>query len=347
MRNENFNVGIVGATGLVGEAILRILEERAFPVGKLRAFASSQSAGKKILFREAEIVVEELKESSFDAKDLDFVFFAGGGSVSAEYAPLAADSGAIVIDNSSHFRMDPDVPLIVPEVNPQDVVKAQESRLIANPNCSTAQLVVALKPLHDRAQLKRVVISSYQSVSGAGLEALDELQEQVSRVFSSQETEARVFPHQIAFNCIPHIDVFLENGMTKEEMKMINETRKILNLPDLKITATAVRVPVFIGHSESVNLEFEQPISPQEAQEILSRSEGLLLEDDPGESRYPLAVDCVDRDEVFVGRIRQDESVEYGLHLWIVADNLRKGAATNAIQIAELCLKKNMVKVAA
>jgi len=347
VRNQKFRVGIVGATGLVGSEILKVMEEREFPVAEAFLFASQKSAGVEIEFQGSELKVEELNSAAFEGKNLDFVLFATDSGLSAEYAPIAADSGAIVIDNSSHFRMDPDVPLIVPEVNAYELERAREHGIIANPNCSTIQMVVCLHALHQVAKLKRVVVSTYQSVSGAGSEALEELEAQVGGLFSGQEARSQVFPKQIAFNCIPHIDVFLENGMSKEEMKMILETRKILNLADLKITATAVRVPVFMSHSESVNVEFESPLDPQKARDLLSATEGVVVLDEPGNRLYPTPFEAAGRDEIFVGRIRRDESVEHGLHLWIVADNLRKGAATNAVQIAEACISRRISRLAA
>lgn len=341
MKKEKYSVGVVGATGLVGQEMLKVLEDRKFPVDRERvfAFASKASAGEWIPFLDSELEVKELTESSFSEFPCDFVLFGASAEISAKFAPMAAKAGAIVIDNSSHFRMNPEIPLIVPEVNPDDLEMAASHRIIANPNCSTIQLVVCLKPLHERAGLKRVVASTYQSVSGAGSDALDELQQQVSALFSHGEVKKKVFPHQIAFNCIPHIDSFLENGFTKEEMKIVNESRKILGLKELKITATAVRVPTFISHSESINAEFESPISPDEVREALSEA-GVIVLDDPSKNLYPLGFEATGNDQVFVGRIRKDESAENGIHLWIVADNLRKGAATNAVQIAELCVER-------
>lgn len=347
MRNQNLKIGVVGATGVVGREILNLLSERKFQLSELHLWASEKSVGEKIAFGETEYSVKALNQSSFDGLKLDFVFFAGGGAVSAEYAPLAADAGAVVIDNSSHFRMDEEVPLVVPEVNPGDVELAKEHGIIANPNCSTIQMVVALKPLHDAFGLKRVIASTYQSVSGAGAEAMEELREQVRQVFQGQDVESKNFSTQMAFNCIPHIDVFLENGFTKEEMKMINETRKIMSLPGLKITATAVRVPTFISHAESLNLEFEKEVSPEMAREALTGAPGISLCDQPKDALYPTPFMVSGNDLVFIGRIRQDESVNHGLSLWVVADNLRKGAATNAVQIAEICLDRKLTRAAA
>jgi aspartate-semialdehyde dehydrogenase len=347
VRNQNLKIGIVGATGVVGREILQVLSERALNIEKLHLWASEKSAGEAIQFKEADYKVELLTESSFDGLGLDFVFFAGGGGVSAEYAPIAADSGAVVIDNSSHFRMDAEVPLVVPEVNPQDVDLARAHGIIANPNCSTIQMVVALKPLHDAFGLKRVIVSTYQSVSGAGADAMEELREQVQQMFQGKEIESRNFSTQMAFNCIPHIDVFMENGFTKEEMKMINETRKIMALSDLKITATAVRVPTFVSHSESLNLEFEKDIDPESARKVLTGAPSISVCDDPKNDFYPTPFMVSGNDLVFVGRIRQDDSVPRGLSLWVVADNLRKGAATNAVQIAEICMDRKLSRAAA
>lgn len=331
---RKLNVAVVGATGLVGQEMLNVLEDRDFPVGNLQAFASEKSLGQKLSFQGDEIDVQVLKADSFPQGKFDFALFATNAEISSTFVPLAAQSGAWAIDNSSHFRMNPEVPLVVPEVNREAIAKASSSRIIANPNCSTIQLVVCLKPLHERACLKRVVVSTYQSVSGAGSEALDELQNQIAALYSNEEVKVKALPHQIAFNCIPQIDVFTANGYTKEEMKIINESRKILGVPQLRITATAVRVPTLISHSESVAIEFDREISPEEAREVLNDA-GIQVLDEPEQGLYPLGFDIAGLDEVFVGRIRRDESVSNGLHLWIVADNLRKGAATNAVQIAE------------
>lgn len=334
-------VGIVGATGLVGREVLKILEERKFPISELRLWASERSLGERLKFRDQEMMVEALAPHSFESADLDFVFFTTSAGLSAEYAPKAAETGAIVIDNSSHFRLHEDVPLVVPEVNPEGIFQSKSHGIIANPNCSTIQLVVCLKPLNDAVKMERVIVSTYQSVSGAGSDAMEELRTQVGEMFSGKEPNSKVFPYQIAFNCIPHIDVFFENGMTKEEMKMILETRKILGLPDLKISATAVRVPTFVSHCESVNVDFESELSPEDAREILRKTPGIVVADQPEAKLYPTPFVVSGNDEVFVGRIRRDESVSFGLHFWIVADNLRKGAATNAVQIAELCMDRH------
>jgi aspartate-semialdehyde dehydrogenase len=321
--------------------MLNVLEDRNFSVANLGLFASEDSAGEVIEFDGKEYSVEALNESSFNKAKFDFVLFAASAELAARYVPLAAASGAICIDNSSHFRMNPEIPLIVPEVNPDALAMAKNHKIIANPNCSTIQLVVALKPLHDKAGLERVIVSTYQSVSGAGAAALDELQQQIGALFSNEEIKKSVFTHQIAFNCIPQIDVFLPNGFTKEEQKIISETRKIMGLPKLKITATAVRVPTLISHSESVNCEFKSKISADEARETLEAA-GVVVADDPSTHLYPLGFEVTGNDQVFVGRIRQDESTANGLHLWVVADNLRKGAATNAVQIAELCVARGI-----
>ncbi len=334
MKSKEFKVAVAGATGLVGREMIKVLEDRDFPVKQLKLFASERSIGEKIDFKGDEIAVEVLSESSFPRGAFDFVLFATSAELSEKFVPLAADSGAVAIDNSSHFRMHPEVPLVVPEVNREMLKKAETSRIVANPNCSTIQLVACLKPLHEEIPLKRVVVSSYQSVSGAGSDAIDELQDQIGKIFHQQDVQPKVFPHQIAFNCIPQIDQFLPSGFTKEEMKIIQESRKILGLPGLRITATAVRVPTLVSHAESVNIEFEKDLSPESAREALENS-GVIVLDDPSKKVYPLGFDIAGRDEVFVGRIRRDESVSSGLHIWIVADNLRKGAATNAVQIAE------------
>jgi len=335
---RQLNVAVVG-TGAVGQTMLQVLAERNFPVGKLKVLATSRSAGKTVKFKGEDHVIEETTPESF--KDIHLALFAGG-EASKLFAREAVARGAVVIDNSSTFRMDPDVPLVVPEVNPQDV--RWHKGIIANPNCSTIQMVVALKPLHDVARIKRVVVATYQAVSGAGQEAIEELRGQSIRILSGEEAgEGKVFPHQIAFNCLPHIDVFLDNGYTKEEMKMVNETKKIMGDETIRVTATTVRVPVFNGHSEAVNIETERKLTADEAREILRRAPGVIVVDDPQEKVYPLPIMASGRDEVFVGRIREDISLEHGLNLWIVADNLRKGAATNAVQIAELLLKEGLL----
>ncbi len=307
---------------------------------ELRLLASMRSAGQYLEFRDRRIRVEALREDSF--RDIDVALFSAGRQVSEKFAPIAVESGGIVIDNSPQFRMEPDVPLVVPEVNDRKIAHFKNRGIIANPNCSTIQLVVALKPIHDAARIRRVVVSSYQSVSGAGRMAMEELSQQTIALFNSGELKKEKFPHQIAFNCIPHIDAFLENGYTGEEMKMINESRKILGEPSLPVTATCVRVPVFIGHSESVNVETEKKLTAQDVKSLLREAPGILLCDGPEENIYPMAIDCVSQDATLVGRIREDDSVPNGINLWIVADNLRKGAALNAIQIAEILIRDHL-----
>jgi len=330
-KKSAYTVAVVGATGAVGTEMLSVLEERKFPVDQVVPLASSKSAGGDVSFRGQDIRVRLLTKESFQG--IDIALFWAGGEVSKEYAPVAAKAGAVVIDNSSAWRMDPHVPLVVPEVNPDDIQKHQG--IIANPNCSTIQMVVALKPLHDKAKLTRIVVSTYQSVSGTGKEAMDELAEQCRQLMSFGEINPKVYPHQIAFNCLPHIDDFLPSGYTKEEMKMVNETRKIMGDPSIGISATTVRVPVFISHGESINIETEKKLSVEEARAILSTAPGVQLFDDPSRRLYPLQVDSAGTDAVYVGRIREDDSIPTGLNLWVVADNLRKGAALNAVQIAE------------
>ncbi len=329
-----YNVVVVGAAGAVGQEILKVLEERRFPVGQLRLCATSRSAGKQMLFRGRPYVVEETTPDSFAG--MDIALFAGGAA-SKEFGPAAVEKGCVVIDNSSNFRLDPDVPLVVPEVNPEDV--KWHRGIIANPNCSTIIMVVPLKAIYDEAGVKRVVVSTYQAVSGAGMEAIFELTRQTKAVLEGVEYPPKVFPYQIAFNLIPHIDVFQEMDYTKEEWKMVKETRKIMHAPDLAITATTVRVPVYRSHSESVNVETHEKLTARRAREILSRFPGVVVLDDPANRQYPMPLFCSDRDEIFVGRIREDNSLANGLNLWVVADQLRKGAATNAVQIAELVVE--------
>jgi len=334
----NFDVAVVG-TGAVGQMMLKVLEERNFPVDNLKVLATTRSAGKTVTFRGEEHIIEETTPASFSG--IDVALFAGGAA-SKMYGRAAVEAGAVVIDNSNNFRMDPEVPLVVPEVNPQDV--RWHKGIIANPNCSTIQMVVALKPIYDAAGIKRVVVSTYQAVSGAGQEAIDELQQQSWQILAGEEITSKVFPWQIAFNCLPHIDVFLENGYSKEEMKMVNETKKIMGDNRIQVTATTVRVPVFIGHSESVNVETKEKISAAEARELLRKAPGVIVIDDLEAKAYPLAIQADERDEVFVGRIREDFTVDNGLNLWVVADNLRKGAATNTVQIAELLVKEGLLR---
>ncbi len=332
---KGYNFAIVGATGMVGRKFAEVLGERHVPVKSVRLFASNRSAGSTLDCLGSPCVVQELTKSNVRAMKgkIDFALFSAGAGVSEEYAPLFADIGAIVIDNSSFWRMHEDVPLVVPEVNPEAAFTHRG--IIANPNCSTIQAVVALKPLHDRFRLKRVVYSTYQAVSGAGMQGFYDLRDGVSGA------PPKKFPKPIAFNILPHIDVFLADGYTKEERKMIDETRKILGLPALPVTATAARVPVFFGHSESINAEFEKPCTLQEVRQCLSSFEGLTLADDPERGIYPTPLSAAGKDDVFVGRVRLDDSVPSGVNLWVVADNIRKGAATNAVQIAELLIKKD------
>ncbi len=329
------NVAIVGATGMVGRTFVNILAERNFPVGELRLLASPRSAGTTMLFRGAEHTVEALDKHSFAG--IDIALFSAGASISRDFAPIAADAGATVIDNSSCWRMHAEVPLIVPEVNANAL--EPHHRIIANPNCSTIQMVVALKPLHDLAGIQRVVASTYQAVSGKGKAAVDEMLQQSRQYLAGEEIEAKEFPHQIVYNALPHIDVFGDDGYTREEQKMVNETRKIMAEPDLRVSATCVRISVHTGHCVSANIEFAQPIDPAEARDALARFPGVRVLDEPANNIYPTPVDSANKDEVFVGRIRQDPSVEHGLNVWIVSDNLRKGAALNTIQIAELLVR--------
>jgi len=332
-------VAVAGATGAVGREMLKILEERSFPAAEVRALASSRSAGQKLPYGGGEITVRELADDSFE--DVDLALFSAGGATSKEYAPKAVQSNCVVVDNSSAWRMDPEVPLVVPEVNAQDL-KGHKG-IIANPNCSTIQMVLVLKPIHDEATIRRVVVSTYQAVSGSGQKAVQELESQVRALFNMQEPECSVYPYQIAFNCLPHIDAFGQNDYTGEEMKMINETVKIMGDDQIRVTATTVRVPVFYGHSESVNVETVRKLKAQEARAILSQFPGVRVLDNPGETIYPLAIHAAGQDETFVGRIREDESIENGLNMWIVADNIRKGAALNTVQIAETLLEMKLL----
>ncbi|MBF0271357.1 MAG: aspartate-semialdehyde dehydrogenase [Magnetococcales bacterium] len=332
-----FNVAIAGATGNVGREILAILEERRFPVGEVHLLASERSAGSVVEFKGRELVVKNLAD--FDFTGVHVGLFSPGGSVSAVYAPKAAAAGCVVVDNTSYFRMDPDVPLVVPEVNPQAIADYKKKGIIANPNCSTIQMVVALKPIHDAAVIKRVVVSTYQAVSGAGKAAMDELMEQTRSFYiPGRDVPPKKFTKPIAFNLIPQIDVFLENGYTKEEMKMVNETHKILD-PAIRVTATTVRVPVFNSHSEVVTIETERPLSPEEARALLAQAPGVEVVDDPSTLTYMTPREAAGRDATFVSRIRRDFSVDNGLQMWVVSDNLRKGAALNAVQIAEVLIR--------
>ena len=328
---DNKIIAIVGATGLVGQTVLQVLEEKNLTDFKYELLASKRSQGKKIRFMNKEYEVEELTQNTFDKK-IDYAIFVAGSEISKEYARLAVQKGTIVIDNSSYFRMDEDVPLVVPEVNPEDIKKHRG--IIANPNCSTIQAVVALKPLDDKYKIKRIVYSTYQAVSGAGSKGIKDLENTLKGLKNEK------FPYPIANNCIPQIDSFTANGYTKEEMKMINETRKILNNPQMKITATTVRVPILNSHSESINVEFEKDFEIEELKTLLSNSPSIVLQDDISKEVYPLAVATTGKDEVFVGRIRRDDSVESGINMWVVADNIRKGAASNAVQILELLINK-------
>lgn len=332
---KRYNVAVVGATGMVGRKMMEVLEERNFPIAEFYPMASARSAGEKVTFMGKEYIVEELNENSFD-KDIDVALFSAGGSTSEKFSPIAAKNGVIAIDNSSAFRMDDNVPLVVPEVNPDDV--DWHKNIIANPNCSTIQAMVPLKPLHDTYKIKRIIYSTYQAVSGSGVKGYQDLQEGITG-----ETN-KFYPHPIAFNVLPHIDVFTENGYTKEEIKMIEETKKILHDNSLRITATTVRVPVYYGHSESVNLEFEKDFDLDELVQLLEKSPGVIVQNDNANNNYPTPVEVAGKNEVYVGRIRRDESIESGINLWIVADNIRKGAATNAVQIAELLISKNLIK---
>ncbi len=334
-----YNVAIVGATGAVGRMMLTVLEERNFPIKNLRLFASSKSKGIKLDFQGEKIPVEVLDETK-NFKGIEIALFSAGAQRSLDYAPLFVKDGAVVIDNSSAWRMDPQIPLVVPEVNPHAVAHYKNKGIIANPNCSTIQMVVALKPLHDYGKIKRIVVSTYQSVSGAGQKAINELETQIKAWCQGTPIPpAKYLPQIIAFNCVPHIDVFLSNRYTKEEMKMIEETKKIMEDPTIRVTATTVRVPVFLGHAESVNIETKRKITVEKAIELLKNAPGIIILDKPEEKVYPLQINVAGKDEVFVGRIREDFSIENGLNLWIVADNLRKGAATNAIQIAEILIQ--------
>jgi len=340
MNNKKYNVAVVGATGVVGQEMIAVLEQRSFPVDQLKALASARSLGMTVRFRGTDVAIDELTLSSFEG--VDIALFSAGSEVSREFAPLAASAGAVVIDNSSAFRMDKDVPLVVPEVNPQAARDWQKRGIIANPNCSTIQFVVAVAPLHANARITRAVVDTYQGVSGAGSQAMKELEEQTAAHLAHKKITGEVFPHPIAFNCIPHIDVFEDNGFTREEMKIIRETKKILGDSSIKVTATAVRVPVFVGHSEAVTLEFEKELTPDDARAILESAQGVVVVDDVAQARYPLAPDAAGTDDVFVGRIRRDPTVKHGLQMWVVADNLRKGAALNAVQIAEELVKGKM-----
>jgi aspartate-semialdehyde dehydrogenase len=337
---KSYNVAIVGATGMVGQEFIKVLQQRNFPVASINLYASDRSAGKKLYVGHQEIEVKETAPESF--QNIDIALFSAGSEISRYFSPIAAKSGALVVDNSAAFRMEPKVPLIVPEINPEDI-KGHEG-IIANPNCSTIQMVVALYPLHKVNPIKRVVVSTYQSVSGTGAAAMEELTTQAKLVLEGQNVVPHVYPHQIGFNLLPEIDVFLDNGYTKEEWKMVEETRKIMHAPEMAISATCVRVPVFIAHSEAVNIEFTEPMSPEEARQILARAPGIKVLDDPSVSLYPMPWLAAGSDDVYVGRIRADASHQRGLVMWVVSDNLRKGAALNAVQIAEEAARREWVK---
>lgn len=331
-----YNVAVVGATGVVGQEMIKVLEERNFPVKKLLPLASSRTAGTEIEFNGKNIIVEELTENSFT--DIQIALFSAGAAISEKFAPIAAATGAVVVDNTSFYRMDPAVPLVVPEINAQEVNNRPKG-IIANPNCSTAQMVLALKPIYEKAGIERVVVSTYQAVSGSGKEAVDELQNQIIDILQMKPVQKTVYPHQIAFNLLPHIDSFTENGYTKEEMKMVNETKKIFGDNAIKITATTVRVPVFYSHSESINITTKKKITADEARELLRKTENIIVADDPANNVYPMPINATGKNETFVGRIREDISQEKGLEMFVVSDNLRKGAAFNAVQIAEEVIK--------
>lgn len=335
---KKYNVAVVGALGAVGSEMLKTLAQREFPLASIKPLDIKANEGKTILFNNQPVEIKEAKEGAF--KDIDIALFSAGGDASLELAPIAVKEGAVVIDNSSAWRMDSKVPLVIPEVNPQDL--KWHNGLIANPNCSTIQMLVALKPLHDAYKIKRIIVSTYQAVSGTGQRAIDELDQQVKSYSDGVKPTVNIYPHQIAFNALPHIDIFLDNEYTKEEMKMDNETKKILD-KSIKVSATAVRVPVFRAHSESINIETEKPIDPNEAREILKNAPGVKIVDDNKINYYPLAIDAEGKDDILVGRIRKDFSIENGLNLWVVADNLRKGAALNAVQIAEELVKQELV----
>ncbi len=333
---KQYNVAVVGASGAVGEEILRIFEEIEFPMAKLVPLASSRSAGNTVDFKGQELVIKELTETVFDEEEIEIALFSAGGSVSAKFAPFAAAAGAVVIDNTSHFRMDGDVPLVVPEVNPEDIAQWKTKGIIANPNCSTIQMVQALKPLDEAYDLIRVDVSTYQATSGAGKSAMEELVQQMQDFFAFKldESEHAKFPHQIALNLIPQIDVFQDSGYTKEEIKMVNETKKILH-KDVELSATCVRVPVLRGHSEAITMTFDSAVEAAEARDLLAKAPNIIIEDDPKNGVYPMPAACVDRNETFIGRIRNDLYRDNMLHMWVVADNLRVGAATNAVRIAQ------------
>ena len=337
MAQKEINLAVVGATGAVGNQMIRCLEEANFPLRSIKLLASRRSVGRELRFKGDLLPVEELTVDSF--KGVDVALFSAGGDTSLKYAPAAAAAGCVVVDNSSAWRMDPDVPLVVPEVNPHAIAGYTAKGIIANPNCSTIQMVVALNPIHRKVGIKRIVVSTYQAVSGTGKKAIDELLDQTRAMINFLEYEKNVYPHRIAFNCLPHIDRFQENGYTKEEMKMVHETRKIMEDNTIGVTATTVRIPVFFAHSEAVNVETRQPISAAEVRTLLKDAPGIQVIDDPAKNLYPLAIDAAGQDSTLVGRIRQDESIPNAINMWIVADNIRKGAATNTVQIAGILVR--------
>jgi len=334
-KKDKYSVAVVGATGAVGNEMVAVLEERKFPVDRLILLASERSEGKTLNFNDKAVTVEILTEKVF--KGIDIALFSAGAERSLHYAPIAAKSGCVVVDNSSAWRMEPAVPLVVPEVNPHDL--KWHKGIIANPNCSTIQMVVVLKPIHDAAKIKRVVVTTFQSVSGTGKKAMDELLNQTSDLLNFKEPKPIVYPHQIAFNCLPQIDKFMDDGYTKEEIKMVNETKKIMGDDSIKVTATTVRVPVFRGHSEALNIETQKKLTANDVRALLSKAPGVIVYDVPDKNVYPLPTLCAGKDEVYAGRIREDDTIENGINMWIAADNLRKGAATNAVQIAETLIK--------
>ncbi len=339
--SKNPVVAVCGATGAVGREMLKVLEQRDFPYSEIIPMASARSAGKKVPFKDGELTVVELTENSFDGVDL--ALFSAGGATSEKFAPIAAKAGCVVVDNSSTWRMNDDCPLVVPEVNPHDL--DWHKGIIANPNCSTIQMMVALKPIHDEAKIKRVVVSTYQAVSGSGQKAIEELENQVQRLMSGKPIVSDVYPHQIAFNCLPQIDVFMDNGYTKEEMKMVHETVKIMGDPSIKVTATCIRVPVFYSHSESVNIETEEKLTADDVRALLAKSPGIVVEDFPEKKAYPMPINAAGDDATYVGRIREDESTDNAINMWIVSDNIRKGAALNTVQIAETLIERDLVRV--
>lgn len=338
--SKTYDIAVVGATGAVGETMMKVLEERQFPVGKLYPLASERSAGNTVEFNGEELTIENLAE--FDFSKVQIGLFSAGGSISEVYAPKAAAAGCVVIDNTSHFRRDEDIPLVVPEVNPEAIADYKTRGIIANPNCSTIQMLVALKPIYDAVGIERVNVSTYQAVSGTGKEAIEELSQQTKALLTFESVEAKVYPKRIAYNVLPHIDVFQDNGYTKEEMKMVWETKKILGDESVEVNPTCVRVPVFYGHSEAVHIETKEKISAQKVRELLEQADGVVVVDERADAGYPTAADVADKNETYVGRIREDISHPRGINLWVVADNVRKGAATNSVQIAELLIKHHL-----